>query len=147
MTLMERRRALMAVNPWTEVQFSKSAFNKDDSAITVSYSLQTDTISVKQKTAGKYKSGDAPFTTESGYEYKIVCKYTAISGAARIGIRSSSYSFLYSSEWSNAPAAGEFSVVFPHDGRIAMVSLMSSGGTSIKGEVNYTELTIYRRKI
>lgn len=147
MNLLQRRREMMREKPWIEMQFNKTAFNKNTSSEIVSYNSETDTISVKQKTAGTYKSGDAPFTTESGYEYKIICKYNAISGTARIGTRNNNYNFISRTELINAPANGEFSLVFSHDSDISMITLMSSWSNSVKGDVDYIGLTIYRRKL
>ena len=143
--MMDRRRALMMANPWEEVPFDKTQF-ASDSYVTATYNAQTDTISLVGKRAGTYKSTNAPFFTEEGYEYLLVSTYNTTAGAAKMGIRDSNYHFLNSTSTVNAPASGNFRLIFPHSSNIVMISLLCSWSTSVIGNASYSGLRIYRRK-
>lgn len=144
--ILRRRRALMGYS-WEKVSFDKTSFVYSPNFGTVTYDAQTDTIHCAASKTGTYKGADAPFTTEQGYQYRIECDYQATAGVARMGPRSSTQSFLYFTSQNQAPASGHYTLEFQHDSRIAMLTLMTSMATSVKGNVSYVNLKIYRRPL
>lgn len=146
MGLLARRRGLMSAKAeeWQEVSFLLSSFVASQHT---SISISGDSIRVYNTSNYTYRAANAPFSTESGYEYKYVCDATYTSGAGRIAFRDINDSVVPNTSLAAFTETTHIEKTFVSDERITQITLFSTWSTSEKGDVTYSNLKIYRRKI
>ena len=144
MTLKDKRHALMAKYepPWEQIEYPLSNFSS--ATTTVRATISGNTIQIKTTSAGKYKSANGAFSTQAGYEYRVVCDIAVSDGIGRIASRNSSDT-IRGFDTGSYTVGGHIDIVFQHNAEISKIGLFCTFGTSEDGDVTYTGFTLYRR--
>ena len=132
------------VTATTDVTPSISNWSKSN-YVTMTIDDVNNTIYFKTTSNKTYQGANNPFTTESGYSYRMVTDLAYVKGQCRIAVQNSSASIIKASPAApGATASGKLVLDFDHDAAIASLRIFCTFATAMAGECTYSNLKVYK---
>ena len=132
------------VTATTDVTPSIANWNKAN-YVTMTTDAVNNTIYFKTTSNKTYQGANNPFTTESGYSYRMVTDLAYVKGQCRIAVQNSSASIIKASPAApGATASGKLVLDFDHDAAIASLRIFCTFATAMAGECTYSNLKVYK---
>ena len=132
------------VTATTDVTPSIANWNKAN-YVTMTTDAVNNTIYFKTTSNKTYQGATNPFTTESGYSYRMVTDLAYVKGQCRIAVQNSSASIIKASPAApGATASGKLVLDFDHDAAIASLRIFCTFATAMAGECTYSNLKVYK---